>query len=241
MDKVWASKWKKFFIQYPKSRKPITDLIKSGYHPNGKDGKIAATDEELAEGFADKTVEWTLHRSSDQLFLMSEIIAMTPALKPQGFDVFTPFLQDFIAIIAVATEAYLHQRLNRLSYEAVLKVHSIDRPSSWLQLSRKDSKRVDGIVASGKMCRPIYPWQKPDRWAECLDVEDTKRFISFMHIAWEENLSVPYLCEKFQKGMSVNLAGPTPHFREFDINIELAKMFPKIKQMKRPVMLFNET
>lgn len=244
MDPVWRKPWKDFLRQHPRSRAEMKELFRFGFNSDGGE----PSDEELADIFERRTLAWTIRRSTPQFYLISEVMARVPALRPHSLDIRSGYTEDCFALVAVAIEGWVRAAWGERTVRAVLKIHNFDEPGVRLDLPKRLAARVKALIPPKVLAKPLYPWQGPeacecmdgsDYWGDnCLAAADTRRFIAFLEHAWAENRAVPYLEANDSGGMSVDpSAGKTVRFRDVDLAQGLVGKLGAVRRLGEPSAL----
>lgn len=249
IDPVWRSPWKDFFQRHPRSRAEISELIEFGYNPEGVGGR-GPSDEELAEVFETKTVAWTLRRSTPQFSVMSDIMWLIPKLRRHSLDVSTGYNEDCFALVAAGIDGWVRRTVRDRTLLAILKLHNFEQLSHWLDLPKRIVTQVKRLVSPRMRSKPLYAWQGSEacRYSpfgvsdyerdNCLNLADTRRFLTFLERAWEENKAVPFLRPDIGRGLSVDLATiASPKFRDVDLAQDLVAKRKAIRRFEKPCVL----
>lgn len=234
-DPIWQLSWREFASRYG-----TRWALNQNYSPGTYTGKSLReliafsvdpepSKERIEEILQDRTVRWTLRRSSPQLFTMSCIMwDGLPQFRKATVHVSTCSQID--CLLAAAADAYLARRINAATLRATLKLHSVEDLGEFLRLSRHEKLELKSLAPIKAMWKPIYSWQgdaclADEQWANCLGIADTKRFIDFVQRAWNGNWPAP----RIKEGLVAD-GHQHPHFRDFEFSGQLAK--PLLRQIQ---------
>lgn len=238
-DRIWQLSWQNFLQKYRTgwSRNRLYDA--GSYNGESLRGLIAfslepePSAEEIEQILERNTIRWTIQHSMPQLFVLSSIIwdGLTH-LRNRAARFSTK--ESVNPVLATAIDAYLQSRVTASTLRATLKLHSVENPSDFLELTRREKQRVAGTNLRNAMWRPIYRWQgeqwlKGEQVANAVGVLDARRFADFVIRAWNENWPTPRLDKRAHK-----LGSRNPQFRDFSIANDLAKLSKKIAGFIKP-------
>jgi hypothetical protein len=181
---------------------------------------------EIERVLASERLRETIKKSSPQLMLMDELLRHVRG----GADHFISSdpVETPAALIGAAAKAFLDGRTTARTLAAVTSLHPID-PTEWIDLTKKEVARLRAISAES---RPPYAWQAPyafedEEWAGALSVADTRRFITVVMRAWDENWPVPTVADDIP-------ARPAGRFRDFDEARDLRKVARRAVVFRKP-------
>jgi hypothetical protein len=185
----------------------------------------------------------TVKKSSPQFGPMAELLSNTPAFRKYSQSLF--YEGDYVAaLLAMAVEAYLQGRAGQSSLWSILKLHSVEDPSSWLRLSREDRKAITAVVSTRRTWSPIYRWQgenylEGEQWANCVGVADTRRLIGLILRAWNENWPAPRV-KKLDDITDQPMKNDPPRFRDFEVSkLFVRPLTGKVSRFDRPCVFFE--
>jgi hypothetical protein len=200
------------------------------------------SEDDIANIFETKTVAWTLQRTTTmQFFVMSEIIdELSIGSRQKPVCVRSGYLEDCFLLLAAGVEGWVRGTVTGQTLQATLKLHNFTKPSHWLTLPHGLQGKVDRLISPKILARPPYPWRGLNACgsssaadydgANCLKPQDTKRFLTFLERAWEEDWAVPFVKDPAHSGQSVGSEVGIPRFRQ----VELAQqLLPKLKVLRK--------
>jgi|GEM_PF-4415981 len=214
-----AMPWKAILQRHPRSRRSIEELLAFALD-NEPD------DRAMERILATRTVRWTMKRSSPQYHFLAEVLYATwghpcrhryadcdPAATP--------------VLLAAAVNGFLAGKLRRSVLHAILKLNAIGFATDWISLTRVEQRLVSQGWDPAQMASPIYPWQGSaahlDDGDTGLGAADTRRLLSFLRTAWQENWATPRLNADTLKLRTSGSIGP-PRFRDFSLTHELHRV-----------------
>ena len=194
-DQLWSVSWKTLLKQNPRiawlhSQKwpevgayygnSLRELLALCVDPEQSPKQIEAILE-------NEKVTDTLVRCSPQFFAMGEL--MDHAVSHSKKSKVRVEIHDVLPLTYVATLAFLSKDISSATLWSVLKLHGIRLTD--LPRGSQLKERCRALLPWHRFWDPIYSWQgkkfKEDEWSSCLGVADTRRFISFVLRAEEEN------------------------------------------------------
>lgn len=229
-DPVWRMTWLEFLRKYRPNRSTVEELLEFAW-----DGEIEERGLDKLDG---KTLKWTLARSSPQFFVMSEIMEMCPRFRKHRVHVQVRYMGDGEGLIGAGIERWVQKKTSSRTLAALMKVHAIDKPSDTFELPPRVASRVDRLVSAKQLEKPIYAWQGSA--FNCLGIADTRRFISFLRRAWEEDWPTPRLRPDFYGSIEADIV-TRPTVRMFKAIEDLHDRVKDIERLRRPsVLLYSE-
>lgn len=172
-----------------------------------------------------KKVSDTLRSCNLQFFTMSEL--MTNALPHSEKFIEYVEIHEVLPLISIAWEAFLSGRISPATLWSVFKLNSV-KPADLSDGSQAAPRWVKDLLPWHRLWEPIYSWQGKDPFkheesTNCLGLVDTRRFVSFMQIANQENWATEFL-----------KAAGTLRFRDDPNCVRLSKCMRKVGKMKSP-------
>jgi hypothetical protein len=224
-DPVWRLSWAEFLKKH-RTRWASTPEYSPGVYVNESlRGLICFSTEpqpspkEIEDILGRRTIRWTLQQSDSRLFTMSEIMSRMPSLRDQVMRF--SIKCEINSLVAAVVDAYLTRRSGVAALRAVLKLHCVADPGSYLKLNRHELTALRTAVPA-VFQEPIYPWLGPywldgEQWTNGLKVAETRTFVAFVIRAWEENWPCPRI-----KGMTTEPFSDQSRFRDFGLHKVLA-------------------
>ena len=177
--------------------------------------------QEVEDILSRRTIRWTLQQGDKRLYMMSEIMSNVPSLRDRvkAFSMKC----EIVGLLAAAVDAYLAGRAGVAALRAVLKLHRITDPRTFLVLTPHESTVLrSGFPAVFHVQEPIYSWLGPywddgERWTNALNVVETRAFVTFVIRAWEENWPCPRI-----KTTDLEPVSRQSRFRDFELHQALA-------------------
>jgi hypothetical protein len=199
VDPVLEMSWKTFLRRYPWDHEELDYLLNFAV-----DGEPDPA--EISRILENRTLRWTIKRSSPAYWFLNEIVHHVPALRLRCPEVWIPNDFDLAILEAVAVDGYLRGRISDRTLWTVYNLHhglfGKPDPKRWLDLTRSEFKRVKAALKCGAVEKPIFPWQSDDCLTDgyrCLGIKNTRLFIDFLCTAWQEHWSIMRLNEAVRK------------------------------------------
>jgi hypothetical protein len=226
VDPVLEMSWKAFLRKYPWDRDFVDDIFMFALDP-----ELDA--DAISHILENHTLRWTMKRASPGYWFLNHIVHHVRALERRCPSVWPEYLYESAVLDAASVEAFLEGKISEEILWAVYNINGLHDPRVFLQLPRRELWNVEIALGSGAVENPIYRWQSDECLTEgysCLGLRDTKRFIAFLHQAWNENWPVPRLNEEARK--ELELTNKTHHFRDFDLPSDLIACLEKARPVK---------
>jgi len=241
-DPVWSLTWRDFQRQHGGRWARRMAYSRGCYDGSSLRGLISfcmgpePNSETVEEIVEERTVEWTVQHSSGQFYFLSELMSHVRGHRSGHYSV--EEIEDVAPLISAATHAYLAHKIAVPVLLAVLKLHRCTDPGEWVSLPRDRRRTLKALTSSIDLWRPIYSWQGKracveEEWTNCLAVQGTRHFISFIRRAWDENWLVTGLKDR-PRGIEDSHAGMDFRFRDFRECCELRKAVSKVQGFKKP-------
>ena len=243
LDSLARMTWKEFFRKHPKMRKIISQEVEDSYHPEEFNG-CKTTSLRLNDILNTKTLAWTLRRCDSQFYTMSLILESVPELRTLNIQTYS--VADSEALVAAGIDCWARGIVREATLRAILKLHDFNQGRlHLLKLPKRILEKLEQFSWWHLQSKPLFSWQGT-RWQSenydyfvdnCLRVADTRRFVKFLELAWQENQPVPYI-EPLSDGWPLSVeTDPLPRFRELDLNRMFKAERKKMSQFKRPCLV----
>jgi hypothetical protein len=241
VDSLWNLSWQKFLRLHGKSqwaKDPDTGSANDSLR-----GLIAFSVEpkpsaaEVEDIVRQRTLRWTIRRSSPQFYMMEEIMANLPRLNEScvSLDMWS---NDFAVLLAAAAEGYFRGDVPESEFKAVLKLH-YSKFEDFIRLNKQERSTLKHLMDVDEFAKPIYPWQGPlaileEQWASCLGVVDTRRFFALLNRLWQQNPEVRRILD--DDGIQIREPkSKTYCFRDFGIAGQLTNLWSHtVRSFARP-------
>ncbi len=235
--------WKGFFRKHPKMRKMISQEVENSYHPEEFNG-CKPTSLSLSDILNTKTLAWTLRRCDSQFYTMSWILECVPELRTLNIQTYS--VADSEALVAAGIDCWARGIVREATLRAILKLHDFNQGCLHvLNLPKKILAKLEQFSWWHLQSKPLFSWQGA-RWQSenygyfvdnCLRVADTRRFVKFLELAWQENQPVSYI-ESLSDGWPLSVeTDPLPKFRELELNRMFSQNAGRILRFKRPCLI----
>ena len=162
-DPIWALSWHDFTRRY-RTRWALRHSYTSGEYSGGSLRELIAftfdpepSKDEIDDIIDQRTIRWTLRRSTPQLFTMSCL--MWSGLPRLHGKFHLSACSEIGGFLAVATDAYLENRIGARTLRAALNLHSVEDVESYLTLTRQERSDLKSAFLFDELNRTLYSWQ----------------------------------------------------------------------------------
>lgn len=231
VDPMLQMNWVDFLREYPWPRDSLQEFLAFAVEPEPDFDAVSRILDE-------RSLRWTMKRSYPSYYFLHEVIHHAPCIKNRCPEFWPESFYEGAVLEATAVEAFIQGRIGK---QTLWTVYNMD--GGWIQLSRAKLTRVRSALDSVAIQKPIFSWQTDNCLRDgysCLRLADTKRFITFLTQAWQENWPVPSLRndvrEDLAKMDAVRMNAGTPHFRDFDLTQNLVACVSDTR-LDRPCVL----
>jgi hypothetical protein len=229
IDPVLEMGWKAFLHKYPWERDEVDYVL--NFAVEGEPDSTVIT-----HILDNKTLRWTMKRSSPAYWFLNEVVHHVPALKLRCPEVWIYNYSDLAILEAAAVHGLLRGRISERTLWTVWNINGCGDPRASLDLNRAEYRRVKAALNCGAVEKPIFPWQSDDCLTDgyrCLGIRDTRLFVDFLCQAWQENWDVLRLNEAVKKEIERTWM---PRFRDYPLASKLIAC-AKIGPLARPCVV----
>jgi hypothetical protein len=234
VDPVLEMSWQAFLRKYRWKRDDLYSVL--DFAMAGDLDKAA-----ISRIVENQTLRWTMKRCSLSYWFLDQVVYHVPTLRRRCPDVYPQYLCESAVLDAASVEAFLNGRISEEMLWAVYNIDGRHDPRDSLRLSRRELWRVEVALGYGAVEKPVFAWQTEDCLDEgyrCLGLRDTKRFINFLHQAWEGNWPVPRLNEEVREELEV--PNKKLYFHDFDLPAKLIACLEKARPVKPCALQYFE-
>jgi hypothetical protein len=147
-DPLWRLSWAEFLKKYRTRWASRPEYCSGEYDGKSLRGLLSFSidpeplPQELEDILRRRTIRWTMQQSNCKT--MSEIMSRIPALR-ERVSAFS-MKCEIDSLLAAAVDAYLNRRAGIAALRAVLKLHCVADPESFLKLNRRESTALRAAV-----------------------------------------------------------------------------------------------
>jgi hypothetical protein len=226
VDPLLETSWRSFLRKHPRRRADVERILAFALEPKPDPAAVA-------DILARRTLRWTMKRATPAYFFLNELISLVPQLKRRSPEVWGSIYETAI-LVAASCEAFLRREIDERTLWAVYNITGRQDPQEWLRLSRAESEEILQALGYGAVEKPIFRWQTIECLQEgysCLLPADTRRFITFLQRAEEENWPAPRIRSDIKR--ELNWADrAVPRFRDVGLTRALARSVKRIRFVK---------